>query len=170
MRPSAATSAQARQIVGEIVDPELPMVSLVDLGVVRDLVVDADGTVVVAITPTYSGCPAVANMRDDLVRELERAGFRARVRVQLHPAWTTDWITARGRSALAAAGISPPARGGRGAGGRVPLTLTPTRRALTCPQCGSGDTRLISEFSSTACTALYRCAACREPFDHVKEI
>jgi ring-1,2-phenylacetyl-CoA epoxidase subunit PaaD len=159
-----------------VVDPELPMLTLVDLGVLREVAVDADGAVVVAITPTYSGCPAMATMRDDLVRTLQEAGFAdARVRVALDPAWTTDWITPEGRAALAAAGISPPGPVSTGsttgrARGPVPLQLTPTRRAVRCPRCGSDEVRLTSEFGSTACKAMYQCRACLEPFDHVKEI
>jgi ring-1,2-phenylacetyl-CoA epoxidase subunit PaaD len=175
----ARRKAQAWEVATRVVDPELPMLTLADLGVLRGIGLDEDGVVVVDITPTYSGCPAMATMRDDLVRELEAAGFRARVRVALEPAWTTDWITAEGRAALAAAGISPPApvgvglrgtEGSRVAGGATPLTLGPTRRAVACPRCGSADVELTSEFGSTACKALYRCRSCLEPFDHVKEI
>lgn len=153
-----------------VVDPELPMLTLVDLGVLRDVTVADDGAVVAAITPTYSGCPAMATMRDDLLRELRDAGFAdARVRVVLEPAWTTDWITPAGRAALAAAGISPPGPAPRRTG-PVPLRLVPARRAVRCPRCGSADAVVGSEFGSTACKALYRCLTCREPFEHVKEI
>lgn len=164
------TLARARDAASAVVDPELPMLTLADLGVLREVGVDDQGTVVVAITPTYSGCPAMAAMRDDLVRELRDAGFAdARVRVVLEPAWTTDWITPAGRTALAAAGISPPGPAPRRSG-PVPLQLAPTRRAVRCPRCGSGDVAVGSEFGSTACKALYRCRACLEPFEHVKEI
>ncbi len=157
-------------VASAVVDPELPMLTLRDLGVLRAIEIDADGAVVVAITPTYSGCPAMATMRDDLVRTLRAAGFdHVRVRIGLQPAWTTDWITPAGRAALVAAGISPPGPAPRRAG-PVRLQLAPTRRALLCPQCGSGDVELTSEFGSTACKALYHCLACLEPFDHVKEI
>jgi ring-1,2-phenylacetyl-CoA epoxidase subunit PaaD len=153
-----------------VVDPELPMLTLVDLGVLRDVAVDEDGAVVAAITPTYSGCPAMATMRDDLVRTLQDAGFAdARVRVTLDPAWTTDWITPTGRAALRDSGISPPGPAPQRSG-PVPLQLAPTRRAVHCPRCGSDDVALTSEFGSTACKAMYRCRACLEPFDHVKEI
>lgn len=153
-----------------VVDPELPMLTLLDLGVLRDVEIDDTGTVITAITPTYSGCPAMATMRDDLLRELQTAGFaEARVRVVLEPAWTTDWITSRGRAALAAAGISPPGAAPRREG-PVALQLAPTRRAVRCPRCASADVDLTSEFGSTACKAMYRCRACLEPFDHVKEI
>ncbi|MFE6733918.1 1,2-phenylacetyl-CoA epoxidase subunit PaaD [Microbacterium sp. NPDC057650] len=153
-----------------VVDPELPMLTLVDLGVLRYLTVDDDGTVVAAITPTYSGCPAMATMRDDLQRELQEAGFPAvRIRIALEPAWTTDWISPEGRAALAAAGISPPGKAPVHTG-PVAIRLGPTRRDVRCPQCGSADVALSSEFGSTACKAMYRCRSCLEPFDHVKEI
>ncbi|MCP2263959.1 ring-1,2-phenylacetyl-CoA epoxidase subunit PaaD [Promicromonospora thailandica] len=161
---------RARAAAAAVVDPELPVLTLLDLGVLRDVEVADDGAVVVAITPTYSGCPAMGAMRDDLLRELRAAGLPdARVRVALEPAWTTDWITPAGRAALAEAGISPPGAAPRRSG-PVPLRLGPPRRAVRCPRCGSGDTEVTSEFGSTACKALYRCRACREPFDHVKEI
>ena len=150
-------------------DPEMPMLTLEDLGVLRDVEVDGD-TVVVTITPTYSGCPAMATMRDDLVHRLRDAGFAdVEVRVSLHPAWSSDWITPRGRAALAEHGISPPGAA-PSHGGPVALSLQPTRRTLTCPRCGSSDVDLTSEFGSTACKALYRCTSCLEPFEHVKEI
>ncbi len=161
---------RARAAASSVVDPELPMLTLVDLGVLREVTVDRAGAVVVAITPTYSGCPAMATMRDDLVRTLQEAGFAdVRVRVALDPAWTTDWITPDGRAALAAAGISPPGPA-RQRSGPVALQLAPIRRAVRCPRCASDDVRLTSEFGSTACKAMYQCRACLEPFDHVKEI
>jgi ring-1,2-phenylacetyl-CoA epoxidase subunit PaaD len=106
-------------------------------------------------------------MRDDLVRSLQEAGLDAVVKVALSPAWTSDWISEHGRAALAEAGISPP---GPTRSGPVLLSLAPTRRELTCPRCGSAEVSLTSEFGSTACKAMYRCEACLEPFDHVKEI
>lgn len=144
------------------------MLTLADLGVLRDLRQNDDGTIVVAITPTYTGCPAMATMRDDLRHRLTDAGFTSvRVRVQLSPPWTTDWISEHGRKALSDNGISPPGDAPRGP---IALQLMPTRRAIQCPQCGSGETQVTSEFGSTACKALYRCRSCQEPFDHVKEI
>lgn len=174
MRAVTATSqerlAVAREAAGAVVDPELPMLTLADLGVLRGVEVGPDGAVDVWVTPTYSGCPALDAMRDDLVRALTRAGFvPVTVRVQLSPAWSTDQITARGRAALAEHGISPPGRAAR-RDGPVALSLLPRRRALTCPRCGSARTVVTSEFGPTACTALYRCADCGEPFEHVKEI
>ena len=166
----ARTTARARAAAERVVDPELPMLTLADLGVLREVDVVADSHVVVAITPTYTGCPAMAAMRDDLVRELSAEGFdRVEVRVSLDPAWTTDWISPAGRAALAAAGISPPGPAPR-TDGPVPLTLMPTARQVRCPQCDSAATDLVSEFGSTACKAQYRCTTCLEPFDHVKEI
>nr|WP_276330053.1 1,2-phenylacetyl-CoA epoxidase subunit PaaD [Brevibacterium iodinum] len=152
-----------------VTDPEMPMLTLLDLGVLRDVTVE-DGHVVTTITPTYSGCPAMATMRDDLQRELLEDGFPdAEVRVSLTPAWTSDWITERGRQALKDAGISPPGSAPVRTG-PVALTLMPTRRAVTCVLCGSDDVRLSSEFGATACKAMYQCNVCLEPFDHVKEI
>lgn len=160
---------RAREVAATVTDPELPMLTLADLGVLRDVAVD-DGAVVVAITPTYSGCPAMATMRDDLVHRLSDAGFDdVRVRVELQPAWSSSWISERGRAALAEHGISPPGPAPR-AGGPVALTLLPTRRDIACPRCGSSSVELTSEFGPTACKALYRCTDCREPFEHVKEI
>jgi ring-1,2-phenylacetyl-CoA epoxidase subunit PaaD len=165
----ATAAALARDVAATVVDPELPMLTLADLGVLREVQLDG-GAVVVSITPTYSGCPAMATMRDDLVRRLQEEGFSdVRVKVALHPAWTTDWITPRGRAALADAGISPPGPAPRREG-PVSLRLAPTRRAVRCPRCDSTDVDLTSEFGSTACKAMYRCRACLEPFDHVKEI
>ena len=158
----------ARAVAATVVDPEMPMLTLHDLGVLRDVSPAEDGRVRVTITPTYSGCPAMATMRDDLVHRLEEAGFAADVVVSLHPAWSTDWITDAGRAALRDHGISPP--GPAPAGGPVPLQLLPVRRALSCPRCGSDAAALTSEFGPTACKALYACTDCLEPFEHVKEI
>lgn len=166
---SSDAAARAREIAATVTDPEMPMLTLADLGVLREVAVEADGTVVVTITPTYSGCPAMATMRDDLVRRLEEAGFRARVRVSLTPAWSSDWITPRGRRALREAGLSAPGPAPRGRG-PVLLSLSPTRRSLECPRCASTSVELVSEFGATACKALYRCTSCLEPFEHLKEI
>jgi len=160
----------AWEVASTVTDPELPMLSLVDLGILREVRVDEDGVVVAAITPTYSGCPAMTAMRADLVAALRAAGFtQVRVDVVLDPAWTTDWITPAGRAALAEAGISPPAAAPR-YDGPIPLRLLPTQRTMTCPRCGGDDVELTSEFGSTACRALYRCRRCGEPFDHIKEL
>ncbi len=159
---------QARAVAASVTDPELPMLTLEDLGVLRDVSYDENGCLVVALAPTYSGCPAMATMRDDVVRSLNLEGFQdVAVRVSLSPPWTSDWITDRGRKLLASHGISPP---GPASSKTTMLSLAPTRRSLTCPRCCSHEVRLTSEFGSTACKAMYRCASCLEPFDHIKEI
>jgi ring-1,2-phenylacetyl-CoA epoxidase subunit PaaD len=158
----------ARDKVAAVVDPELPMLTLDDLGVIRDVHEDR-GEVVVTITPTYSGCPAMDEIRADLRRALQ--GYdKVEVRTVLSPAWTTDWISEAGKAKLAAAGISPPGPAPRRAPGPVPLSLGPTRTGIACPQCGHPESELISAFSATACRELRRCPSCREPFEHVKEI
>ena len=159
---------RAREVAASVTDPEMPMLTLEDLGVLRGVREEADG-VVVTITPTYSGCPAMATMRDDLVHRLADAGYSATVEVSLSPAWSSDWITERGRRALRDHGLSAPGPAPHRAG-PVPLTLLPVRRDLTCPRCSSTEVELTSEFGATACKALYRCTACAEPFEHVKEI
>jgi ring-1,2-phenylacetyl-CoA epoxidase subunit PaaD len=162
--------AWAREVAGLVPDPELPMLTLGDLGILRG--VTADGArVVVSLAPTYTGCPALREMQQDVSARLAAAGFGdVEVRTVLSPPWSTDWITAEGRRKLAAAGIAPPGPAPRRAGGPVPLTLTVGRSGVTCPACGSSDTGLTAAFSSTACKDLYRCRACSEPFEHVKEI
>jgi len=161
----------ARTIAEAVTDPELPMLTLADLGVLRSVDVTVDGGVVVTITPTYSGCPAMDAMRDDLRRGLYAAGYSSvEVRTVLHPAWSTDWITAAGRTKLAEYGIAPPGPARERAAGPIPLTLAPPARRIACPLCGSPDTEELSGFSATACKALRRCRSCREPFEHVKEI
>lgn len=160
----------ARAIAETVTDPELPMLTLADLGVLRE-VREIDGKVVVSITPTYTGCPAMDTMHDDLVHALRQAGYpEVEVRTVLSPAWSSDWISERGRRRLAEAGIAPPSAAPSARSGRVPLNLAPPRRAVRCPRCGSTDTEEVSRFSATACKALRRCRACAEPFEHVKEI
>jgi ring-1,2-phenylacetyl-CoA epoxidase subunit PaaD len=153
-----------------VTDPELPMVTLAELGIVRDVREGTDG-VVVAITPTYSGCPAMEAIRDDIVTALRDAGFgRAEVRTVLSPAWTTDWISESGKAKLSAAGIAPPGSAPRRGSGPVPLMLGVRHESVPCPQCGQAETERIAAFSATACRELRRCPACREPFEHMKEI
>ncbi|HVV09826.1 1,2-phenylacetyl-CoA epoxidase subunit PaaD [Amycolatopsis sp.] len=157
----------ALEVAGTVTDPELPMLTLADLGVLRE-VSEKDGRVVVSITPTYTGCPAMDTMRDDLVHALEHAGFgEVEVRTVLRPAWSSDWITDDGRRKLADAGIAPPGKAPRGP---IPLRLGPAVRRIACPLCGSADTVAVSEFGPTACKALRRCRECHETFEHVKEI
>jgi ring-1,2-phenylacetyl-CoA epoxidase subunit PaaD len=163
-------AAPAATVAGTVTDPELPMVTLADLGILRGVEEAAD-RVVVSITPTYSGCPAMEAIRADLVAALRHAGYpRVEVRTVLNPAWTTDWITESGRRKLAAAGISPPGPAPRRAPGPVPLVLAPRSGAVPCPHCGHAGTERIAAFSATACRELRRCPSCREPFEHVKEI
>lgn len=170
VRDREALRERAYDAARTVTDPEMPMLTLEDLGVLRGVDVASDGAVVVAITPTYSGCPAMATMRDDLVHRLTDAGFdEVRVKVELSPAWSSDWITERGRRALTEAGLSAPGPAPRPTG-PVALNLMPTRRAVSCPRCGSAEVELTSEFGATACKALYRCTGCLEPFEHVKEI
>jgi ring-1,2-phenylacetyl-CoA epoxidase subunit PaaD len=171
----AADVRAARQIAGAVPDPELPMVTLADLGILRAVECEGEGErVVVTITPTYSGCPALPEIAHDLRHRLTQAGFTdVIVRTELAPAWSSDWITAEGRRKLRAAGIAPPgpAQRRQAPPGPVPLTLTATRREpVPCPRCGSADTTQTAAFSATACRALFRCVACREPFEYVKEI
>jgi ring-1,2-phenylacetyl-CoA epoxidase subunit PaaD len=172
LRSRARTGEPDPRAVAETVtDPELPLLTLADLGVLRDVRVERDGAVVVEITPTYTGCPAMGVMRADLVHALHRAGFDVvDVRTVLSPAWSTDWITEAGRRKLAEAGIALPGPAPTRPLGPVPLELGPRRRTVSCPLCGSDDTEELSEFSATACKALRRCRSCREPFEHVKEI
>ncbi|NED94672.1 phenylacetate-CoA oxygenase subunit PaaJ [Phytoactinopolyspora alkaliphila] len=160
----------ARTVAETVTDPELPMLTLADLGVLRDVEVDG-GRVTVSITPTYTGCPAMDTMRDDLVHALMDAGYDAvEVRVVLAPPWSTDWISDDGRRKLAEHGIAPPGPAPSAAPGPIPLSLGPTVRVVHCPHCGSAKTDEVSRFSATACKALRRCRACAEPFEHVKEI
>ncbi|HEY7260480.1 MAG TPA: 1,2-phenylacetyl-CoA epoxidase subunit PaaD [Trebonia sp.] len=156
----------AWETAASVLDPELPALTIADLGILRD-VRESGGTVTVTITPTYSGCPAMAQIAADLRRRLGEAGYRdVAVRTELSPAWTTDWITPDGRRKLAEAGIAPP-----GAPGARPVLvqLTVVQLTVRCQRCGSADTREISRFSGTACKALRQCRACLEPFEHVKE-
>lgn len=161
----------AAAVVAKVVDPEMPMLTLHDLGVVRAVEVSDTGAVRVTITPTYSGCPAIEMMHADLRAALHRAGYpEVEVRTVLSPAWSTDWISAEGRRKLAEHGIAPPARLGPRPAGPVPLTLTPPSSTVHCPRCASPVTDELSRFGPTPCTALRRCLACWEPFQHLKEI
>ena len=165
-----AMLVRAREAAASAPDPELPMLTVGDLGILREVSVDG-GRVVVSLTPTYSGCPALREIQHDVSGRLAAAGFcDVEVRLVLSPAWSTDWITAEGRRKLAAAGIAPPAVAPRRAAGPVPLTLSPSLAGVACPACGSVNTQRTAAFSGTACKDLYRCLACAEPFEHVKAI
>ncbi|WP_372344377.1 1,2-phenylacetyl-CoA epoxidase subunit PaaD [Streptomyces sp. KL116D] len=186
--------AELRRIAGSVPDPELPVLSLTELGVLRAVHTLGPGRVEVELSPTYTGCPAIEAMSTDIERVLHEHGVpEVTVRPVLSPAWTTDDITPEGRRKLREFGIAPP-RTTRAPAGPVALSLGPTRHtgepggtagtdpadgttdpadgtdAIACPHCGSTDTELLSRFSSTACKALRRCLACREPFDHFKEL
>ncbi len=163
-----AILADARAVAETVTDPELPMLTLHDLGVLRAVRVEG-ARVVVELTPTYSGCPAMAEMRTDLAARLRAAGYRdVDVRTVLSPPWTTDDITELGRRVLAEHGIAPPGPAPRRAPGPVPLSLGAPPPRVACPLCGSADTELLSQFGATSCKSLHRCRACREPFEHVK--
>lgn len=154
---------RAWQAAAAVPDPEIPVITVEDLGILRDLRFDAEGRAVAVITPTYSGCPAMLLIETEIVKALEEAGFpEARVETVLSPAWTTDWLSAAGREKLRAFGIAPPAQA---SSSKLALFA---EAAVGCPRCGSGDTERVSEFGSTPCKAHYRCRACAEPFDHFK--
>lgn len=156
--------ADVRALLESVHDPEIPVLTLSDLGVLRAVEVDG-ARVTVTLTPTYSGCPALEEMQADVRACLRAAGLEPQVRVVLAPAWTTADISERGRARLREYGIAPPTVG---VNRLVPLTLA--RRVLDCPQCGSSDTEQLSRFGSTACQEMWRCRACREPFDHLRDL
>jgi ring-1,2-phenylacetyl-CoA epoxidase subunit PaaD len=161
-RPDAGNELAIWNLAATVVDPEVPVLTIEDLGVLRRVVIEGS-TVLVEITPTYSGCPAVDAMRDDIGTVLARAGYEnVVVRSVLAPAWTTDWMSDAGRAKLTEYGIAAPAA--RGAGGPVNLGL-----GIRCPHCGSMHTRELSRFGSTSCQALSVCQRCQEPFDYFKE-
>ncbi|MEO7448322.1 MAG: 1,2-phenylacetyl-CoA epoxidase subunit PaaD [Humibacillus sp.] len=158
------------QAISLIPDPEVPVISIADLGILRGVKVDDDAhTVAVTITPTYSGCPAMEAIASRIVFEADRRGYAASVHTQLSPAWTTDWMSEQGRAALVRFGITPP---GPAAGGDPggPVSVRLTRHVVACPRCGSTATSEIAHFGSTACKALRRCDDCREPFDEFKAL
>lgn len=162
--------APAWDVAATTPDPELPMLTIADLGILREIEVEVDRSrVVVTITPTYSGCPAMPEISADVAQRLQRAGYAdVEVRNRLAPAWSSDWITPAGRQKLAAAGIAPPEAAGHRTG-PVPLTLG-RPAAPACPRCGSVHTRRTAEFGATACKSLYRCQECSEPFEAVKAL
>jgi len=160
-----ASTGEVMHWLEAVPDPEIPVLSVVDLGVVREVGWDGD-TCVVTITPTYSGCPAMREISQDIARTLAGHGVpQVRVETRLAPAWTTDWMSERGRQALTRYGIAAPAERAIDVSG---ISRRIARPAVACPHCGSADTRLVSNFGSTSCKALYRCSACREPFDYFK--
>lgn len=161
------------EMLESVTDPEIPVVNLREMGILRAVRQGPSGLEVV-ITPTYSGCPAMSQMADDVAQALARGGVAARVITQLAPAWSTDWMTPEARDKLRAYGIAPPARNACAASSDTKVLAFAPRKgvgqadAVACPQCGSSNTTEISHFGSTACKALYRCLACMEPFDYFK--
>jgi ring-1,2-phenylacetyl-CoA epoxidase subunit PaaD len=153
-------------VLGTVMDPEVPVISVVELGIIRDAVVDGD-RVTLTITPTYSGCPAMREIESDCRAALLEAGASEVIVSTVYaPAWTTDWIGPDAREKLRAYGIAPPGRAEQGG----LITLTRRRAPVVCPFCGSGDTELKSEFGSTACKAIHVCRGCGQPFDEFKAI
>lgn len=160
-RPTAPPERAVWDLAATVYDPEVPVLTVADLGVLRGVRMSADGAVTVQITPTYSGCPAVDAMRADIRSVLSKHGYHdVRVDVVLSPAWTSDWISEEGRSKLEVYGIASPTS----TDGPVLVAL-----GVRCPHCGSLHTREVSHFGSTACKALYVCQRCREPFDYFKQ-
>ncbi len=160
---SARTRDEAWRIAAAVPDPEVPVLTIEDLGVLRAVEVDDSG-VRVTLTPTYSGCPAIDQMRDDVLLSLTAAGFRdITVDFTLSPAWTTDWMSEAGKQKLEAYGIAPPTHRAGERRGPIPVMI-----GVKCPRCGSLRTREVSRFGSTACKSHFECLACLEPFDHFK--
>jgi ring-1,2-phenylacetyl-CoA epoxidase subunit PaaD len=160
----------AYEVAAGTPDPEIPTLTIQDLGILRSVDYSPGAGIVVTITPTYSGCPAMREIAADVRGRLNRAGFdRVTIETQLAPPWSTDWITAEGHRKLASVGIAPPSPA-PARNGPVPLTLGGRPAPSPCPRCGSTDTRLTAQFSATACKSLHRCNACGEPFEAVKAI
>lgn len=149
-------------ILEKVSDPEIPVLSIMDMGVVRSAIV-VDGIVEVKITPTYTGCPAMDVIGEDITKALEENGYKSNVKLILAPAWTTDWITERGRNALREYGIAPPLNPDADK-----EALLGDKRIVKCTNCKSTNTKLVSQFGSTACKALFKCEDCLEPFDYFK--
>ena len=160
--------------LGQVMDPEVPVVSIIDLGILRDVqwTDSLENSVVVTVTPTYSGCPATEVIAQSIREALHARGVgEVEVRTQLAPAWTTDWMTPQGRDALRVYGIAPPAARAATSDGSLVIdiaALMPSKIVVPCPQCDSRKTRLLSQYGSTACKALYQCNSCLEPFDYFK--
>jgi len=161
---SMPNESAALEALASVMDPEVPVLSVVELGIVRGVKV-VGGSVTVTVTPTYSGCPAMRVIEDEITAALEASGFRSvEIKTVYAPAWTTDWIAEPAREKLRTYGIAPP---GRVTADQV-VSLGPVVRTVACPRCGSSDTTLKSEFGATACKSLHVCNSCREPFEHFK--
>jgi ring-1,2-phenylacetyl-CoA epoxidase subunit PaaD len=165
--PAVPTREAVLALLDGVMDPEVPVLSVRELGIVRDVYVAPDGAVTVTVTPTYSGCPAVHVIEQDILSALGQAGVRATVRTTYAPAWTTDWIEPAARAKLKAYGIAPP--GPREEDGGL-VQLMRRRAAAQCPYCDSYETEVRSEFGSTACKAVCWCRACLQPFEEFKSI
>jgi ring-1,2-phenylacetyl-CoA epoxidase subunit PaaD len=150
------------EILESVSDPEIPVLSIMEMGVVRSAKI-VKGIVEVEITPTYSGCPAMDVIGEDIIKAFEEKGYKAKVELILSPAWTTDWITPKGRAALEKYGIASPL-----SADADKEALLGNKKVVKCPQCGSFNTKLVSQFGSTACKALFKCEECLEPFDYFK--
>lgn len=160
--------AAARAVLAHVLDPEVPVLSVLDLGLVREVAELESGQLHVELTPTYSGCPAVEVIEADVRQALLAAGLGpVHISTRRAPAWSTDWISDAGRLKLREYGIAPPEPGAGAAAVAQPLRL---HAAVPCPRCGAARTERLSAFGATACKALYRCLACREPFEHFKPI
>lgn len=169
--PTSGPLAPVWQVLGTVLDPEVPALSVVDLGLVREVLAHEDGLEIV-LTPTYSGCPATELIERNVLEAVAAAGFGpARVTMRRAPAWSTDWISAEGRQKLHDYGIAPPGPVDPAAGQPMHFVgRSPSGQRLACPRCGSLQTERLSAFGSTACKSLYRCLSCREPFEHFKPI
>lgn len=172
-RPSTVATSRverAWQVLHDVLDPEVPALSIVDLGIVRDVVERGTGSLEIVLTPTYSGCPATEAIETAALAAIDEAGLGpAHVALRRAPAWSSDWISDDGRRKLRDYGIAPPAHLSTDVGSARPLRFVP-RAGPACPRCGSASTERLSAFGSTACKALHRCLACREPFEHFKPI
>lgn len=161
-----AASVSREQIyewLGQVTDPEVPVLTILDLGIVRDVVINEEGAVKVVITPTYSGCPAMDVISIGIRMALVSRGIKKLdIEMQLSPAWTTDWMTEEGKRKLKEYGIAPPNRKAFQALGLF------EEEKISCPRCDSEETELVSQFGPTSCKALYKCLSCKEPFEHFK--
>lgn len=159
-----ATQQNILNLLSEIPDPEIPVITIVELGVIRDITLISDSSIELNITPTYSGCPAMKQIEDDIRKKLKENGFNnIKINTVFSPPWTTDWITPEAKEKLRQYGIAPPEHS------TVDKSwLTGKPKTVSCPRCKSTNTKLISQFGSTACKALYQCQDCMEPFDYFK--
>lgn len=165
MLKEKVSEEQVWEWLNEIPDPEIPVISVVELGVVRKVELKENNTIDITITPTYSGCPAMNVFEEDITKKLIEKGFdKVEILTVLSPAWTTDWISDEALENLRKYGIAPPIKGSQDKG----LLFQSGPKTLNCPKCGSDDTKIISQFGSTACKALYTCNSCKEPFEYFK--